>query len=186
MSSIEAFALTLKVHRKAFEKAALAGGPGLQSRPVPAEAKASALRTLLQSPGADDDEADDSEEDVSAEESAAMESATAASVGTNLQVRPGVDPLARERALLAQMTEAAEIARGKADARVRHLVDWCKKNPDKRVLIFTEYADSKRYLEKQLRAALTPGQDADPRIATFHGGMTRARDFLSRPLTGFS
>lgn len=174
LSSIEAFALTLKVHRKAFEKAALTGGPGLpstslgtgQSRPMPAEAKASALRSLLQSPGADDDEADDPEEDVSAEESAAMESATAASVGTT---RP--DALARERALLAQMTEAAETARGKADARVRHLVDWCKKNPGKRVLVFTEYADTKRYLEKQLRAALTPGQDADPRIATFHGGM---------------
>lgn len=160
LSSIEAFALTLKVHRKAFEKAAAASPAAPVGRPFVGR------QLLMESPGADDDEADDSEEDVSAEESAAMESATAASVGAT---RP--DALAKERALLAQMTEAAESARGRADARVRYLVDWCKQNADKRVLIFTEYADTKRYLEKQLRAALTPGQDADPRIATFHGGM---------------
>lgn len=166
LSSIEAFASTLRVHRQAFEKAALAGGPGLQSRPMPAEAKASALRPLLQSPGADDDAADDSEEDVSAAESAAMEAATANSVAGTPP-----DAFAKERALLAQMSEVADAARGQADSRVKRLIDWCKANPDKRVLIFTEYADTKRYLERQLRAALTAGRDADPRIATFHGGM---------------
>jgi superfamily II DNA/RNA helicase len=55
---------------------------------------------------------------------------------------------------------------------VKHLVDWVKAHPGQRVLIFTEYADTKRYLERQLRAALTPAKDADPMIATFHGGMT--------------
>ncbi len=69
------------------------------------------------------------------------------------------------------MTELAEAARGQADSRVKHLLAWCKENRDKRVLIFTEYADTKRYLERQLRAALTPGRESDPRIATFHGGM---------------
>lgn len=165
LSSIEAFALTLKVHRKAFEFAsAETGATPSTARP------ASVQRILLESPGADDDEADDSEEDVSAEESAAMMAATTSSLAGSI-AGAGSDPFARERALLSQMTEAAESARGRADARVRHLVEWCKKNPDKRVLIFTEYADTKRYLEKQLRAALTPGQDADPRIATFHGGI---------------
>ncbi len=170
LSSIEAFASTLRIHRQAFDKAA-AGGPVLQSGPGQAEAKASALRPLLESPGADDDAAEDSEEDVAAGEAAAMEAATAATGGPGLQSRPGHDPLAAERALLAQMTELAEAARGQADSKVRHLIDWCKKHPDKRVLIFTEYADTKRYLERQLRAALTPGKEADPRIATFHGGM---------------
>ena len=165
LSSTEAFALTLKVHRKAFEAAsAKAGVTTATARP------ASIQRILLESPGADDDEADDLEEDVSAEESAAMTAATASSLAGSI-ARVGSDPLAKERALLSQMTEAAESARGRADARVSHLVEWCKENPHKRVLIFTEYADTKRYLEKQLRAALTPGQEADPRIATFHGGM---------------
>ena len=49
------------------------------------------------------------------------------------------------------------------------------------MLIFTEYADTKRYLEKQLRAALTPGREADPMIATFHGGMVdEAREDVKR------
>ncbi len=172
LSSIEAFASTLRVHRKAFEKAAAiaAGGPGLQSRPVRVEA---GLQTrLFESPDADDDRADDSEEDVTAEEESAMAAATASSlVGTNLQVRPGSDPFAKERSILAEMTELAEAARGQADSRVKHLLAWCKENRDQRVLIFTEYADTKRYLERQLRAALTPGRESDPRIATFHGGM---------------
>ncbi len=70
LSSIEAFASTLRVHRQAFEKAAM-------------------------------------------------------SVGTNLQVRPGSDPFAKERSILAEMTGLAEAARGQADSRVKHLIAWC-------------------------------------------------------------
>ena len=88
--------------------------------------------------------------------------------------RPGVS-FERERELLARMTELADAARGIPDARVKHLITWARAHKDRRVLIFTEYADTKRYLEKQLRAALTPGRDSDPRIATFHGGMPRTR-----------
>jgi hypothetical protein len=78
------------------------------------------------------------------------------------------------------MTEVADAARGLPDARVRHLVDWSKKH-GRRVLLFTEYSDTKRYLEKQLRAALTPGREADPLIATYHGGMTEeAREEVKR------
>lgn len=48
-------------------------------------------------------------------------------------------------------------------------------------MIFTEYADTKRYLERQLRAALTPGREDDPRVATFHGGMIEeAREDVKR------
>lgn len=161
LSSIEAFASTLRVHRQAFEKAATAAAPT-----NPKVAAIPSQRTLMESPGADDDSADDSEDDVTSAEQAAMEAATASSmVGT----KP--DAFAQERALLAQMTDIADAARGQTDSRVKQLIDWCKKNSDKRVLIFTEYADTKRYLERQLRAALTAGRDADPMIATFHGGM---------------
>jgi hypothetical protein len=49
------------------------------------------------------------------------------------------------------------------------------------MLIFTEYADTKRYLERQLRNLLTPGREDDPRIATFHGGMVdEAREEVKR------
>jgi superfamily II DNA/RNA helicase len=41
----------------------------------------------------------------------------------------------------------------------------------RRVLIFTEYTDTKRYLEQQLKAAIAGTDRAADRIRTFHGGM---------------
>ncbi len=84
------------------------------------------------------------------------------------------------------MTEVAEAARGRPDARVRAPGRWVRAqhHGSTRVLIFTEYADTKRYLEQQLRAALTPGRDATRCIATFHGGMAdEAREESSAPST---
>ncbi len=167
LSSIEAFASTLRVHRKAFEAHASKAVADAQAAarvdtgPLPAS-----LRLLVDAPDADDDRADASEADVAEQEAAAMEAAT----GRGMSSAP-LDAYAKERDLLARMTELAEAHRGRPDTRVAHLVAWCKAHPNERVLIFTEYADTKRYLERQLRAALTPGREDDPRIATFHGGM---------------
>lgn len=169
LSSIEAFARTLGVHRKAFEKAAKAQAEA----PAKPHVSTSALRTLLDAPDADDERADAAEEDVETQEDAALEAATAGSFSASESPSgKGTDPYAAERDLLARMTEFAEIARGRTDARVARLIDWCLTNPDKRVLVFTEYSDTKRYLERQLRAALAGGNETDPRIATYHGGMS--------------
>lgn len=158
LSSIEAFASTLKVHRDAFE--AQAGRAAAAPPPL------AQLKLDVSAPDADDDRADVPEDELQAVDSAALVAATRAAVGSGTK-----DAFAVERALLARMTEVAGAARGLADARVRHLVQWVKSHPDQRVLIFTEYADTKRYLEKQLCASLTPGEAASPVIATFHGGM---------------
>ena len=170
LSSIEAFASTLRVHRKAFEaQAATRGG----NRSAQLRRR---LKILMEAPDADDDRADASEEEVAAQEDAAMEAATARAMAAST-----ADAYEDERDLLARMTEAADAARGLPDARVKHLIAWCKAHPGDRVLIFTEYADTKRYLEQQLRAALTPGREDDPRIATFHGGMVdEAREEVKR------
>ena len=75
-----------------------------------------------------------------------MEAATEASVGAS--------PAAafdRERQLLRQMTDVASQARGLPDARVKHLAQWAKDHPDRRVLIFTEYADTKGYVFEEER-----------------------------------
>jgi SNF2 family DNA or RNA helicase len=174
LSSVEAFAITLKVHRRAFEAAA---AKGATAAPAPRTSTA-ALRGLLDAPDGDDDRAEAQEDDVSAQEAAAVEAATA---GTMLAAGAASDPFARERELLARMTEVAEAARGLPDARIHHLVAWAKAHRNERVLIFTEYADTKRYLERQLRALLTPGREGDPAIATFHGGMTdEAREEVKR------
>lgn len=45
---------------------------------------------------------------------------------------------------------------------------------DRRIRIFTEYADTKRYLEQQLRTTVASTDDAQHRIATFPGGMNDA------------
>ena len=134
------------------------------------------LQFLTTAPDADDDRSDASEDDLKKEEDAAIAAAT---VKADMD-RPGVS-FDRERGLLARMTELANAARSIPDARVKHLITWARAHKDRRVLIFTEYADTKRYLEKQLRAALTPGRDSDSSIATFHGGMPEdAREEVKR------
>jgi len=174
LSSIEAFASTLHVHRKAFE-AQLARASADHAATVQASPSLSTLRLLTQTPDADDDRAEAGEEEVRQEDDVAMEVATASSLGSG-----SVDAFARERELLARMTDVGEAARGLPDERVKHLIAWVRTHPQ-RVLIFTEYTDTKRYLEKQLRAALTPGRDSDPMIATFHGGMPEdAREEVKR------
>jgi superfamily II DNA or RNA helicase len=158
LSSIEAFWRTLEVHRKTVEKAVATAPP-----PPPR-----ALALLLETPGADDERAALPEEQVQAEDDQQMEAASAATgAGAG-----------RERQLLDQMSVIANAARGEPDPRVRTLVEWIRTNlvpggkwNDRRVLVFTEYTDTKRYLEQQLRAALMDTDRAPDRVATFHGGM---------------
>jgi len=176
LSSIEAFACTLRVHRKSFEAAANASavtanvGPGLQTGPNLAQ-----LKLLTNAPDADDERAEAAEDDVTAQDDAVMAAATARTMG-----EASADVYKKERDLLTRMSEVADAARGLPDARVTYLINWIKKH-NQRVLIFTEYSDTKRYLEKQLRAAVTQGRESDPLIATYHGGMTdEAREDVKR------
>lgn len=170
LSSTEAFACTLTVHRRAIENAAAASVTA-----SPGTASLSQLRLLTSSPDANDDRSDEREDELRAEEDSAIEAATLKGEVTSKSVSD------RERELLTRMMELANASRGLADSKVQKLVEWVRKHPDERVLIFTEYADTKRYLEKQLRALLTPGRESDPRIATFHGGMVdEAREEVKR------
>lgn len=176
LSSVEAFAFTLEVHRKSLarqlEKAAAEKIGPLN------------LSLLASAPGADDDRAELTEDQVSAEEEAQMDAATtASSVGERASIE-------REIALVDRMRDLAQAARFQPDARIHWIVAWIRENlcpqvprigekPDgkkpqwapRRLLIFTEYADTKRYLEQQLAAHIS---QVDPRlsvVATFHGGM---------------
>ena len=170
LSSIEAFARTLDVHRRSMAAHA-------DEAVAPA---AGSLDLLRQSPGADDERADLSEDDVDHEEDAQMQAATRQSIAQ-------APPLATELGLLDEMTAVATRSRYDADARVDHLIDWIRRHqcPDlgregaawlpRRVLVFTEYADTKRYLEQQLTSALRGTARAPERIATFHGGIGEER-----------
>lgn len=172
LSSIEAFARTLAVHRRGME--AKAG----QSTTGPTHARQYDL--LTSATGSDDERAALSEEEVGEEEDAQMEAASRQAAGST----PALGP---ELAVLEQMTRIAENSRYEADSRLRAVIDWVRKHqcPDlgregavwnnRRLLIFTEYADTKRYLQQQLSAAIR-GSDRDrDRIATFHGGIGEER-----------
>lgn len=172
LSSIEAFARTLRAHSKAMRTLA-------RGEKVSGEAKGD-QQLLSSAPGADDDRALEDESAVEGEEEMTMEAATRAA---------GLKPTERELQLLAEMETLTETSRRLPDAKLRYLVEWVRRElcpalpapglpatgsevwQPKRVLIFTEYADTKRYLEQQLNALVAGTDQGEARLRTFHGGM---------------
>ncbi|MEB3310268.1 MAG: DISARM system SNF2-like helicase DrmD [Snowella sp.] len=164
LSSIEAFARTLRVHRSALER---------QVEKQRGEVIVN-LSLLKESPDSDDERADLSEVEIQSEEEAQMIAATQLAV-------EGISD--KELALLEKMTRISESVRHQPDSRIKKLVDWIKANqcPDlgktgaswnhRRVLIFTEYIDTKRYLEHQLKQAIAFSDREQERIDIFTGGM---------------
>ncbi len=175
LSSIEAFARTLDVHGRAMRRQA----EEASAATLP-EARPETLSLLLAPPGSDDERAALAEEEVAAEEDTQMEAATAASAGPAHAMGPELE-------LLDEMARIANQARYETDSRVRHLIAWVKENlcpdlgtpgarwNDRRVLIFTEYTDTKRYLVQQLQAAIAGSDREHDRILTFHGGIGEER-----------
>ncbi|WP_339383910.1 DISARM system SNF2-like helicase DrmD [Fortiea sp. LEGE XX443] len=167
LSSIEAFARTLKVHRTGMEKQAVNRSSIHQA----------SLPLLFESPGADDERAEFSEEEVQAEEDAQMAAASMQAAGQT----------ARELAILDEMADVANSSRYQPDPRIQQLVQWIRQNlcPDlgqpnaawleRRVIIFTEYTDTKRYLQQQLQSAIAGSNREHERIDVFHGGIGEER-----------
>jgi SNF2 family DNA or RNA helicase len=186
LSSVEAFARTLRVHRRTVQRQWEAA----QSGPAEAEEPIASLRPDLFAAGigGDDERATLPEEELQAEEEAQIEAATRATA-VPVGDRTARELFAAEQALLDEMTEIAEAARGLPDARVRKLVDWVREQmcPDlpplgtlgasgrparwneTRVILFTEYDDTKRYLEQQLTAAIATTDRAAERVRVYHG-----------------
>jgi ERCC4-related helicase len=81
----------------------------------------------------------------------------------------------REQQLLDEMTELADKARFQPDGRVKKLTEWIRANQlkdgrhwtDLRVIIFTEYDDTKRYLLNQLNSIIAGSDGADERALRF-------------------
>jgi superfamily II DNA or RNA helicase len=178
-SSIEAFARTLRVHRRTVQRQweAAQAGQAPEDQPVVA------FDLLRSSVGSDDDRAALSEAELRQEEEAQFEAASAAAeqIGDSASAKTFAD----EQKLLDQMTEVAEGVRGEPDARIKKLIEWIEQKMcpglrrrdggptphwnDARVIIFTEYDDTKRYLQGQLATAIAHTDRADERIAIFHG-----------------
>ncbi len=165
LSSVEAFYRTLEAHHRA-----VAEGRAKVAVPLP-------LPALNDDDeyGVDDDTLDEADEARVEAESHALSPSEAA------------------RALLEEMRTLGRQYRGAADAKAVALVDWIRQNQcpafaiggastkaskadrkwsDRRVLVFTEYGDSKRYLRTLLAAAASGTDQDDARIMEFHGGMS--------------
>jgi len=168
-SSVDAFAQTLRVHRRTVEKQWAA-------------ARTLAVPQVRMNVDADDDAATASEEEARRELDLVVEAATLATAG------PRTDQFQAEVRLLDEMTRLAEESRYLADARVAHLMDWMVKNlaadtgwNEKRVLIFTEYDDTRRYLQQQITGRFDP---EGTRVAIFHGPTLPAdREAIKRNFT---
>jgi hypothetical protein len=111
-------------------------------------------------------------------------------------------PIPDARALVASMLSLARRHREAPDAKLAALMGWIRTNQcaaaglpdaskktlgwtDRRVIVFTEYGDTKNYLLDQLTRALGHTQDGEERVMTFHGGMSDAqRDLVQRAFNG--
>ncbi|HEX5273255.1 MAG TPA: helicase-related protein, partial [Gemmataceae bacterium] len=178
LSSVEAFARTLRVHRRTVER---------QRQEGETAGTAPGLFDLVGSAvGSDDDRAELTEEELGQEEDAQFEAASRASSAGAAS--------GQEARLLDEMTRIADECRGLPDARVSRLLDWVRENlcpglprhgeaipavppgwNDTRVLIFTEYEDTLRYLRQQLEAAIERTDRAEERIEVYHGPTPPAR-----------
>lgn len=186
LSSPEAFARTLDAHARGLEKR---GGPSAAPdqrslRFVSGDAETQAESALQADP-----ELHGISDDARAEEDDAL-------VRDASRALPS--PTEEARALLSELRALAERARRAPDAKVLALLDWLRRNScpavglgdgasasrkwnERRVILFTEYADTKRYWLELLTAAVADTDRGDQRILQFHGGMgDESRDEVQR------
>lgn len=183
LSSIEAFARTLRVHRKTVKRQ---WDAAQSDQPHEAPTTSVGADMFTAPVGNDDDRALLPEEALQAEEELQVSALTDAAAGPLTDAK-AKELFLQEQKLLDQMTEIAEEYRALPDARILRLIEWIREHQcpgllksgksagqpaewnDTRVIIFTEYDDTKRYLHQQLSAAIAETDRADDRIAIFHG-----------------
>ena len=163
LSSVEAFARTLQLHARGLGR----GGAAIDN------------------PVLDDEEDldDDTRDELDAAADEGRSRALPAATG-------------RARALLDEMLAIAEAHRHAPDGRFLSLVRWMREHQcaglgetrakkaawsDRRVLLFTEYGDTKRWLVNLLNALVEPTAGGRERVMQFHGGMSEeSREAVQR------
>jgi len=160
LSSVPAFARTVRAHLAALD------------RLIAGEAAAVVSDAAVEAPQAAADEDAVLAALDRADESRAEAAARAGAAGADRA------QLAAERALAAAMLAEAEAARHRPDARVRWLIDWARAHLldgegrwlGRRLIVFTEYEDTRRWLQRQLGVLVDDRDpDADARINSFTG-----------------
>ena len=168
LSSREAFARTLEVHARAVMER---GGPVAREQAIHKGQEELNLDADAELHGVEDEAAE--------AEDALTVSKDSASLPT---------PTEEVGALLSELRAVAEKARRRPDAKVRALFAWMRENQcravgvddsdksdlawtDRRVILFTEWGDTKRYLIDLIGRAIAHTDRGDERILVFHGGM---------------
>jgi superfamily II DNA or RNA helicase len=190
LSSIEAFARSLKVHRETVQRQwDKAAGKETKALPQPD------LDDLLTPPDADDERALFTGDEADNEDAAQVEAATALAESGTERDSKAQDLWRREQELLDEMQAIAETHRYQPDVKIRYLIDWIRDKlcPDlppfgespkggeptwlpKRVLIFTENREgTKRYLRTILEEAIAGTHLAEERIEVIDGLVSGTR-----------
>ena len=167
LSSIAAFARTLDVHRKSL---ALMIEEGETAAPVEAATAFVTGEMDLDEVSLDAEE-DEAEVTVAADEDAAAEAASRLG-----GVGAGEADLRAELAAVDEMLAVAKQHAARPDARIAWLVDWVRTNMapggrwnDRRLILFTEWEDTRRWLQRRLLEALDDTNRIDERIGVFTG-----------------
>ena len=186
LSSIEAFARSLKVHRATVERQWEKGKAEAGEASTASALEGSLFTTI---PDADDERSEWTPEEQEAEEAALIAAVTAAAEAESPRDAAAELHWRREQALLDQMQAIADASRHVPDAKLRRLIDWMRANlcpglppfgkaasgpaakwNDRRILIFTENREgTKRYLKDILEQAIDGTDRADERIEVIDG-----------------
>ncbi|MEQ8665632.1 MAG: DISARM system SNF2-like helicase DrmD [Rhodospirillales bacterium] len=169
LSSSAAFAKTLGVHLKTLERHLAAAEEDRAAVVQAAEAFAAGPAEL--GDVSEELEEEELEDLFSREEDAAAESASL--LGTKGAT---ANALRAEIEHARAMLKVAEAAAQRPDYRVRWLCDWIESNMlegsswnERRLIVFTEYEDTRRWLERRLREALAETERSEERISVFSG-----------------
>ena len=198
LSSIEAFAKTLAVHRRSVERAVeeareagdLSEEQVEEYERITAGSESDPSVTDAGDTELDDDAIHESEPNDPNEDELHDLIAKATTASSSAGRPDKLAALKRELALVDEMIEIAEASRYRADPRIRKIVEWIEDSMcpglsarsgtspswnHRRVIIFTEYEDTRRYLQRCLGEAIAHTERAPERIATFTGMTSRQR-----------
>jgi ERCC4-related helicase len=167
LSSVAAFAKTLKVHNKTLQN--------LIEREAVTNSVATAAKTFTEVADAPDLFEEATEEEalatIESDDVAATEAASRLGAASTSS-----DELKAELDSVEDMLRAANSAAWEPDARIKWLVDWMRVNMlpggiwnDRRLILFTEYEDTRRWLERQLKSAFSDTDRIEERIGIFTG-----------------
>ena len=172
LSSIPAFLRTLKAHRKTLQR--LVDGEEGQASSAAAQAFVDgSTMEQIDDLGLEEQPAEDA---IEADEDATAEAAT--EVGA---VDASGADLRKELAAVDAMMALAQDTALRPDVRVQWLTQWIERNLlagrnwNRRLIIFTEWEDTRRWLERRLQEALADTDRAEERIGIFTGATGQDR-----------